>query len=124
MSQLSIHQQEHKRKRRNARLLKFGMVLFFILLIFFGLVALSRMQKFRITTIELSGQVLVVPDAVVSASNDFLSGYYFGLVPRNNFFLYPQSALQKFLKDKFKRIDTIQTKLSGFKKLDIIITER
>ena len=124
MSQLSIHQQEHRRKRRNRLLLRLGVVLFFILLIFFGLVALSRMQKFRIMTFELSGQVLVSPDEVVSASTDFLSGYYLGLFPRNNCLIYPQLALQKFLKDKFKRIDTIQTKLVGFKELDIIISER
>lgn len=100
------------------------MVLFLLLVIFFGLVFLSRMQKFRITTVELSGEVLVVPDEVVSASNDFLSGYYIGLFPRNNFFLYPQSALQKFLEDKFKRINKISLKLSGFKKLEISIIER
>jgi hypothetical protein len=124
MSQLSIHQQEHRRKRRNWLLLRLGIILFFILAIFFGLVFLSRMQKFRITTVELSGEVLVVPDEVVFESGNFLSGYYIGLFPRNNFLIFPQSALQKFLKEKFKRIDTIQTKLSGFKKLEIIITER
>jgi hypothetical protein len=124
MSQLSIHQKEHRKKIRNRRLLKVGVVLFLVLAVFFGLVFVSRMSRFRIGTIELSGQTLVSPDEVVSASGDFLSGYYFGLFPRNNFFIFPNAALKNFLKEKFKRIDTIQTHLSGFKKLEIVITER
>jgi hypothetical protein len=82
------------------------------------------MSRFRIGTVELSGEVLVSPDEVVSVSQSFLSGYYLGLFPRDNFLIFPQSALQNFLKNKFERINTIKTQLSGFKKLEIIISER
>ena len=124
MSQLSIHQKEHKIKRRNRLLLRVGLVFLAILIIFFTLVFVSRLQKFRITEVDLSGQTLVSPDDVVSATNSFISGYYLGLFPRNDAFIYPKSELENFLKENFKRINTIQIKLVGFKKMEIVITER
>jgi len=82
--------------------LKIGAVLFLLLAIFFSLVFISRAQKFRIGTIAVSGETLVSADDVVAACRDFLSGYYLGLFPRDNFLIYPGVALQNFLKDKFK----------------------
>jgi hypothetical protein len=124
MSQLLIHQQEHRRKRRNKFLFRLGLILFFLLVIFLTLVFVSRMQRFRISDVELSGETLVSQNEVVEASDDFLSGYYLGLFPRDNAFIFPRAVLQNFLKEKFKRIDLIKIKLDGFKKLQIIISER
>ncbi len=124
MSQLLTQQKEHRRKKRNKWLLKWGLALFLLLVIFGSLVFISRQPQFLIKTVELSGQTLVNSDEVVSASQNFLSGHYLGLFPRNNIIIYPKNSLQKFLKEKFKRIDTIQIKLIDFKKLEIIITEK
>ncbi len=124
MSQLLIQQKERRKRIRNRRILKFGVVLFLLSLVFLCLVFVSRLSRFRIETIGLSGQILVSPTEVISVTDDFLSGYYLGLFPRKNFLIYPNAALKKLLKEKFERIDTIQTQLVGFKKLEIIINER
>jgi cell division septal protein FtsQ len=82
------------------------------------------MSRFRISTIEVSGETLVNPADVVSDSQSFLAGYYLGIFPRDNAFIYPEAGLKNFLKSQFERIDTIQTKLVGWNKLEIIIAER
>lgn len=124
MRQPLSHHEEHKRRKRKARLIKFSLVFFLLLAIFVGLILLSRIQKFRVSTVELTGGTLVTQDEVSSATKDFLSGNYFWFFPKNNDLLYSRGALQNFLKDKFKRIDSISVSLKGFKTLEISITER
>lgn len=123
-SQPLSHKEEYAKKRRKKFLLKYGLILFIFVCLFFGLVFLSRMDRFRVSNIKLSGGSLVTESDVSEATKGFLLGNYLWFFPKNNDLLYPKDDLQIFLKDKFKRIDNISVSLNDFKTLNIVITER
>ena len=116
--------EEYLKKKRTKRLIKYGFAIFLVISLFIITVLFFHIQKFRISVVTLSGGVLVQESDISSSTKDFLSGNYFWLFPKNNAFLYPQSALEKMLKEKFKRIDKISVHRNGFKTLNIVITER
>lgn len=124
MAQNPLFREEYLKKKRKARFLKLGLFFFFVVLVFVGLIFLSRLDRFRISGIQFSGGLLVYPTDVEKETNDFLSGNYFWFFPKNNIFLYSQKSLANDLKDKFKRIDTISIDSIDFKTLKIVIKER
>lgn len=123
ISKLPHHEEYLKRKRRR-RLISIGIFVFAIVLIIGILSYLAHRKEFRIVNANLFGGVLVTEDEVQQKTFQFLSGSYFWLFPKNNAFLYPKDGLEEYLKDNFKRIDTIDISLKGFQRLSIAITER
>ena len=120
----SSRSEEYLKRKRKILYIKMGLFLFVLVLIFIGLVYLSRIDRFRISNVEFSGGLLVSGQQVTKETLDFLNGNYFFFFPRNNVFLYPHDSLQNFLKDKFKRIDTISIDTDNQKTIRINITER
>ena len=123
-SQPLSHREEYLKKKRKAALIKYGLILLLCVTVFIGLVLISRIPKFRISTINLSGEILVSKDDVSNATKNFLSGNYIWLFPKNNFLLYPHNELEQMLKEKFQRINTISINIKNFQNLEIKITER
>lgn len=120
----SSRREEYLRRKRKILYIKMGLFLFVLALLFVGLVYLSRIDRFRISNVEFSGGLLVSGEKVKEETLNFLNGNYFFFFPRNNVFLYPHDSLQDFLKDKFKRIDTISISTDNQKTVRINITER
>jgi cell division septal protein FtsQ len=118
------HREEYLRKKRNRKLLRFGVIVLLILLIIAEASFLSHRPQFRISEIELNGGVLVTQSEVESETLDFVSGSYFWLFPKNNVLWYPHKKLDIFLKSRFRRIDTLSLKLKDFHTLQVDITER
>ena len=120
----SLHREEYLKKKRNRRLLKYGLSIF----LFVGVVALasyiSHRPQIRIRQVEFSGGVLVTGEEVSAETLAYLSGSYLWLFPRNNALWYPRKSLGQDLKDKFQRIDTIDARLKDFHTLVITVTER
>ncbi len=112
---------KRRRQRRQAKIV----IAICILLALVGLLSyVAHRPSLRISSIELSGGVLVTQDEIESKTNEFLKGSYFFLFPKNNAFLYPKAALAQYLGDNFKRIDTITLHLKNPHTLAIEITER
>ena len=116
--------EEYLKKKRNRKFLKYGVAVFLTILIIGLLSYISHRPKIRINGVKLSGGILVTQADVETKSLEYLNGSYLWLFPKNNAFLYPRKGLEKYLKENFKRIDTISIGLKGFQTLDIKIAER
>ena len=116
--------EEYLRKKKRQKQIKLVIFAVILLIIFGVFIYVSHRPEFRVSIIELEGGVLVTKDDVEKKDKEYLSGSYLGLFPADNAFWYPSKELKVFLKDSFKRIDTISTNLKGFKTLIINITER
>jgi cell division septal protein FtsQ len=120
----TISTTEYLEKKQKARRKKLAWIagLVFVLLII--LVLLSRIEKFRIHDVSVSGTEVVNTEAVAVAAQEALSGYYFYLVPRNNFLVYPHSKIISVLADKFPRLSQIEVSLDGSQALVVKALER
>ena len=116
--------EEYLRKKRKRKLFKYGVLVFLAVFIIASVSYISHQPKIRIGKVKLSGGVLVTQDDVESKSLEYLRESYMWLFPKNNIFLYPRKGLEKYLKETFKRIDTISIHRNDFQTLDIKITER
>ncbi|MEQ1499888.1 MAG: hypothetical protein ABL917_00765 [Parcubacteria group bacterium] len=116
--------EEYLRKKRKKKLIRYGLIIFLL----FSHIALSsyiaHTKEFRISKVVLSGGVLVTQNDIELETTKHLGGKYIWLFPKNNAFLYKKKDLREYLKNTFKRIDTIDIKLEGFQTLLIKITER
>ena len=120
----SLSHGEYLRKRRNKKLWKIGVALFLIILII-GLTSyLSHRSEVRISKVELNGGILVTQADLESRTLEYMYGSHFWLFPRNNALWYPHAGLEKYLKETFKRIDTIDISRKGLQTLVIDIKER
>lgn len=124
MQQKLTHHEEYLKKKRKRRIIKISAFIFVVCFIVSGLSYISHLEKFRIVNVNLFGGVLVTEEEVQNKVAEYLNGSYLWLFPRNNSFIYPKVGLEKYLKENFKRIDTIDVSLKNFKRLSINITER
>lgn len=109
-----------KKAKRIRRVIFIGFILFLV-----GIVSyISHLPKLRINEVALSGGLLVTEKEVEDESLLFMRGKFFWLFPKNNSFLYKKTDLENHLKEKFKRIDTIDIKLEGLNTIQVSITER
>jgi len=120
----SFRRDDYNKKKRNQFLIRAGVVFAFLSVIFIGLVLLSRIDRFRISGVEFFGGLLVPAEGIKTETKNFLAGNYFWFFPKNNIFLYPHDSLENFLKDKFKRINTISVSKISNQSIKITITER
>lgn len=120
----TISTTEYLEKKQKARRKKLAWLsgIIFVLLVF--LVLLSRVEKFRIHEVTVSGTQIVNADEVVSTVKGTLNGYYLYLVPKNNSLLYPKSQIAHTLSEKFPRLSHIEVTLSGSQSLHVEALER
>jgi len=124
LSTKSISHEEYLKKKRNKKLWRWSIVLFLIILIIGITSYLSHRPEVRISKIELNGGILVTQVDVESKSLIYMYGSYLWLFPRNNAFWYPHDALEQYLVETFKRIDTIKIHRKGLQTLVVDIKER
>jgi cell division septal protein FtsQ len=123
MPPLSRREEYLKRKRR-VRLIRFIVAFVLLVIVLSGLAFLSRRSFMTITQVELSGGVLITQDEMQKNVLEILQGSYGWLFPKRNAFVYPHTALVHQLKDRFKRIDTVEVSLKNLRTLSVVITER
>ena len=120
----SFRREDYIRKKRERLFIKIG-VFFLVLIMLIGIVSyVSHRKEIRISKVELYGGVLVRQSDIEAEILQFLYGSYFWLFPKGNVFLYPKNSLENYLKEKFKRIDTIDIQRKKFDSLSVKITER
>ena len=119
-----LHHEEYLKKKRNKKLFRFGAISVLIIFIIGSSSYISYRPSIRISKIELIGGVLITEEEIDSATSSFLNDSYLWLFPKNNFLLYPKTNLEKYLKQTFQRIDTIDIKRKNFDTLVMDITER
>lgn len=120
----SFRREEYNKKKRDQFLIRAGAILLFIIIIFFALVIVSRLKRFRISDVEFVGGLLVPAEGIKVETKNFLDGNFYWFFPKNNIFLYPHDNLEDFLRDKFKRINTISISKINNQSIKVTITER
>ncbi len=123
MSTTSSHE-EFLRKKRKRRIVRWTAVLLLAVAVVTLFAYTAHRPQIRISQVELTGETIVSPTDVSSATLSYLKGSFLWLFPKNNSFLYSNSGLSKYLKNNFQRIDTIDIHLKNFHTLAITITER
>lgn len=116
--------EEFLRKKRKRKIIKYSIIFGTIVFIVALASYISHRASIRISKIELTGGVLVGEKDLETKTLKYLEGSHIWLFPRGNAFWYPKGGLRSYLKDNFKRIDTIELNLKDFHTLSIKITER
>ena len=113
-----------KRQKRNAAIFKSSTFLIVCIIIFIGLVFLSRIWHIRITNVSVDGNKVVETKQIINITEQDLAGNYWFLFPKNNIFIYPKSQIKKDLAQNFKRLNNIALVLTDRNTLNVVVTER
>ena len=110
-----------KKKARQTKLIVAGVGLLVVLGAF---VFVSRMERFRISAVSVSGAQVISSDDVERVAKETLSGYYLYLVPRDSSFLYSRQALERELGASFPRFSNLGVSLASLQELEVTVSER
>ncbi len=113
-----------KRQKRNATFFKSLIFLIVFIIIFIGLVFLSRIWHIRITNVSVDGNKVVEAEQIINITKQNLTGNYWFLFPKNNIFIYPKNQITKDLAQNFKRLNNIELILTDRNTLNVVVTER
>jgi cell division septal protein FtsQ len=115
---------ELKRKRRRVMMEKLLLVIFVVFAIVFLLTYISRIPKFNISKIEVSGNKVVDAEEIKTKVTDDIKGKYLGLFPKTNFILYPENFVKESLATNFKRLKDISINVKDLNTLEVSVAER
>ncbi len=116
--------EEYQRQKRHSFYIQLSLVIFLIIALICGTIYIAHRLSLRISAVTVSGGLRISADDLSHESLTFLSGSYLFAFPKNNALIYPHDALETYLKDHFKRIDTISVTRTNFHTLNVAITER
>ncbi len=114
-------------RRRNDKPLKFGRVVFYLLLfLFLGITAyvLIFSAFMKVKNCVLSGTSELSHDEALRKAKSSLEGNFFGFIPRNNFFLVSRERIKRSLTNEFKKIKEVEIKKIFPQTLIVNIAER
>lgn len=94
------------------------------LLVIGGCFYLFSRPEFRITSVEVSGQVRVSEDSVRANIAEEMQGSYFGIIPKTHTLLYPKSILKEALLDGFPALSAVSISLRNLHTLHVFVEER
>lgn len=120
----TISTTEYLAKKQKARRKRLSIYAGLLLALLILLILLSRVEKFRIHEVSVSGTEVANKEAVSATVQETLSGYYFWLVPKNNFLVYPNGKIIQVLADKFPRLSHIEVSLDGSQAVVVNAVER
>lgn len=120
----TISTETYLARRRVARRKRQIFISASLLILLVLLVVISRLERFRIRDISVTGANVIGADAVITSAHEALSGYYFWLVPHNNALIYPGGELKKSLMTKFPRFSSVILSLNGLDHLAVSVVER
>ncbi|MSU44600.1 hypothetical protein EXS45_00195 [Candidatus Nomurabacteria bacterium] len=115
---------ELKKQRNKIFFNKFLLYIFAFLIIFAGLVYISRMPAFNISSVEIIGNETVDADIIKAVVAQETSGNYLWFFPKKNILFYPKNNITKELQNRFKRFKNINFSIKDNKILEIVLTER
>jgi hypothetical protein len=111
-------------RRRRHRILVTLLVLLFLALIFGAVVWLSRAPFLRLNAVEVSGAQTLSTSTITGYVEQEISGYYYHLFPKNNFFLYPKSAIAAGLLASMPTLQSVSVGSENFHTISVSVTER
>ncbi len=124
MARVDLPQSKVRAKRRKQRYIVAAIVFFTALLVFSGLVWLSRAAFLRITSIQVSGEQTVSAASVTEFVQSKISGYKLFVFAKDNIFLYPQSQIQRELPLAMPVVASVRVHAVNFHTIGVDIVER
>jgi hypothetical protein len=111
-------------KRIQSFVLKSGLLTLFFLLVLIVAIFVSRLERFKITDINIKGNFVTPNEQIKKIISKELSGYYLKMFPRNNIVLYPRDRIEEVVLDEIKRIKTIRLVIEKNNNLKAEVLER
>ncbi len=109
-----------KHKSTRTRLVVFVVLFLFI----FSIISLlSRVSKFNIDNITISGNKITDTNDIETVVKNIISGNYLFIFPKTNFLIYPKQKIITGLNYKFKRLNNISINVNNFRTLEITVSE-
>ncbi len=112
-----------KKKRRKILLFKSFLFLLGFSAILAGLVYISRISIFNISSIEVASNKIADTESIKKIIEKDISGYYLWFFPKTNVFLYPKDKIKEDLSLQFKKIKDVDLSVRR-KVLEVSFTER
>jgi cell division septal protein FtsQ len=111
-------------KKRRLFWVRFYIILFFVLVIVFGLAILSGNQKVIIKTFLVSGNNSVPTAQILNIADQDISGRYLGLFARSNFLFFPRFKIASDLLAQIKTLKEVEVNWSNWQTVSIKVLER
>ena len=113
-----------KKGRRRVILVKILLSVFALLVIFAGLVYISRVPFFNFKGVEITGNKAVDAENIKISIEKEIAGNYLKLFPKTNILFYPKNNIKKELFNQFKKLKDINFSIKDNKILEVSVTER
>lgn len=89
-----------------------------------GSIMLAHLARFRVTTIMLSGNVVVSDSDIRDYVNKKLAGSYFFVFPHNTVAIYPRAGIEHGLSKNFPRFSSVEVSTVNAKTIAVKVAER
>lgn len=111
-------------RRRKIRIIFSVVGVVVLCLSVWGIIELMRVPGVRIASIEVHGAQAISEDEVTQSIQEELAGTYFGLIPKDNTFVYPRRTIERALLDAYPRASSLTLAREGMQALVVSIVER
>ncbi len=119
-----LKQNKRIRLKRKKMMIKVGLLVGALLLLFLGLVWGAHNERVRVLNVYIEGNSVVLDREVKEIVDAQMEGKYFRLFPKNNIFIYPRWQIKQEILDKFKRIYYVKVSVIDLNSIAITIKER
>lgn len=113
-----------KKKKSATKKKKLSIFLVGISILFVGFVFLSRIEKWNINNIEITGNNIVDTSLIASAVESNLKGAYIWFIPKTNILLYPKESITANLEKSFSRLKNISIQTKSSQTIGVSVEER
>lgn len=111
-------------KKRRLFFVRSGIVLFFFLVLLFGLAIFSGHEKVIIKEISIQGNISVSENDILNIFNQNTAKRYWHLFAKKNFLIFPRLQIKQALLSEIKTIQNLNISWAGWGKVQIAIDER
>lgn len=111
-------------KKRRLFWIRFSLILFFLLVIVFGLAIASGQPKIKIQTVLISGNAAASTEQILQIVNRDLAGRYLQLFARSNSLIFPRYKIVADLLAEIKIIKAVRIDWQDWQTINILIEER
>ncbi len=95
-----------------------------LILIIIGVVFIIETPWLQVKTVTVTGNKVVASSELVTLAESLSTGYYFYLIPKNQIFWYPISAIKQQLLTSLPRLQSVEIYRRNFNEVELKVTER
>lgn len=115
---------EIRQKRRNLVYGKIIVIFILSILLLAGLSFATKIKKINIQKIEITGNSVIETSELENIIRQEISGNYMHLFARSNYFLISRNRIKQSLIANFKRILSVEVRLTDLRTIEVRIVER